>query len=98
MIAFGGQPLTANIVTMAVLGAMVMYISAMASLFVLRRREPDLPRSFPAIGYPWVPGIALVLAVVCLGTVIWSNPGVSLAFGGLMTAAVAGNMLCGVER
>ena len=98
VIAFGGQPLTANIVTMAVLGAMVMYISAMASLFALRRREPDLPRSFPAIGYPWVPGIALVLAVVCLGTVIWSNPGVSLAFGGLMTAAVAGNMLCGVER
>ena len=98
VIVLGGQPLTANIVTMAVLGAMVMYISAMASLFVLRRREPDLPRSFPAIGYPWVPGLALVLAIFCLGTVIWSNPGVSLVFGGLMTAAVAGHMLYGVER
>lgn len=98
VIVLGGQPLTANIVTMAVLGAMVMYISAMASLFVLRRREPDLPRSFPAIGYPWVPGLALVLAVFCLGTVIWSNPGVSLVFGGLMTAAVGGHMLYGVER
>jgi ethanolamine permease len=98
VIVLGGQPLTANIVTMAVLGAMVMYIAAMASLFVLRRREPELPRSFPAIGYPWVPGIALVLAVFCLVTVIWSNPGVSLVFGGLMTTAVVGHMLFGVEQ
>jgi len=97
-IVFGGQPLTANIVTMAVLGAMVMYISAIASLFVLRVREPELPRSFPAVGYPWVPGLALVLAVGCLATVVWSNPGVSLAFGGLMTAAVAGHLAFGSER
>lgn len=97
-VVFGGQPLTANIVTMAVLGAMVMYITALASLFVLRAREPELPRSFPAVGYPWVPGLALVLAVGCLATVIWSNPGVSLAFGGLMTAAVAGHLACGAER
>ena len=97
-VVFGGQPLTANIVTMAVLGAMVMYITALASLFVLRAREPELPRSFPAVGYPWVPGLALVLAVGCLATVIWSNPGVSLAFGGLMTAAVAGHVACGAER
>ena len=98
VVVLGGQPLTANIVTMAVLGAMVMYISAMASLFVLRRREPELPRSFPALGYPWVPGLALLLAFFCLGTVIWSNPGVSLVFGGLMTVAVVGHMLFGLER
>lgn len=95
---FGGQPLTANIVTMAVLGAMVMDISAMASLFVLRVREPELPRSFPAVGYPWVPGLALVLAICCLVTVVWSSPGVSLAFGGLMLAAVAGHLTFGAER
>lgn len=97
-IVFGGQPLTANIVTMAVLGAMVMDISAMASLFVLRVREPELPRSFPAVGYPWVPGLALVLAICCLVTVVWSSPGVSLAFGGLMLAAVAGHLTFGAER
>jgi ethanolamine permease len=98
VVVLGGQSLTANIVTMAVLGAMVMYISAMASLFVLRRREPDLPRSFPAIGYPWVPGLALFLAIFCLATVIWSNPGVSLVFAGLMAAAVVGHWLFGMER
>ena len=33
------------------------------ALFVLRRREPDLPRPFRAWGYPWSAGIVLVGAV-----------------------------------
>ena len=90
LVEFGGQPLTANIVTMAVLGAMVMYITSMASLFVLRWREPELPRPFPARGYPWVPALALVLAVGCLATVVWSNPGLSLVFACLIGAAIVG--------
>lgn len=97
LVEFGGQPLTANIVTMAVLGAMVMYITSMASLFALRWREPELPRPFPARGYPWVPALALVLAVGCLATVVWSNPGLSLVFAGLIAAAVIGQRLWGGE-
>jgi len=92
VVEFGGQPLTANIVTMSVLGAMVMYVTVLVSLFVLRRTEPDLHRPFPAVGYPWVPGLALVLAAVCLATVVVANPGVSLAFGGLLAAAVGGSL------
>ncbi|MNC95007.1 hypothetical protein D3C83_120090 [compost metagenome] len=34
-----------------------------ASLFVLRRREPDLPRPYRAIGYPVIPAIVLLGAV-----------------------------------
>ena len=41
LIQFGGQSLTANIVTMSVFGAIVMYILSMASLFKLRRRGRD---------------------------------------------------------
>jgi amino acid transporter len=41
--SFGGQSLTANIVTMSVFGAIVMYILSMASLFKLRRSEPRWP-------------------------------------------------------
>jgi basic amino acid/polyamine antiporter, APA family len=36
------------------------YTLSFVSLFVLRRREPDLPRPFRVPGYPWLPGIALV--------------------------------------
>ncbi|MCW7538347.1 ethanolamine permease [Aquabacterium sp. A7-Y] len=84
LITLGGQTLTANIVTMAVLGAIVMYIMSMASLFALRRKEPSLARPFPAIGYPLFPAVALGLAVVCLVTMVWFNPLVSALFAGLM--------------
>ena len=40
----GGQSLTANIVTMAVLGALLMYVLSMAALFKLRATEPRLAR------------------------------------------------------
>jgi len=89
LIQFGGQTLTANIVTMSVLGAIVMYIMSMLSLFVLRKKEPALLRPFPALGYPLVPAIALGLAVVCLITMVWFNPLVSGLFAVLMALAYA---------
>src|SRR6195952_3629060 len=70
-VKFGGQTLTANIVTMAVLGAIVMYLISMAALFKLRRSEPDMPRSYRAPFYPVFPAIALALAVVCLVAMVW---------------------------
>ncbi len=47
-VTIGGLPLTANIVTMSVFGAIVMYITSMAALFKLRRSEPALSRPFRA--------------------------------------------------
>jgi basic amino acid/polyamine antiporter, APA family len=35
------------------------YAATFASLFVLRRREPDTPRPYRAWGYPWIPGLVL---------------------------------------
>ncbi|AKJ32180.1 ethanolamine permease [Caldimonas brevitalea] len=97
-VTLGGQTLTANIVTMAVLGAIVMYIVSMASLFALRRREPQLPRPFPALGYPVVPAIALGLAVVCLLTMVYFNPLVSALFAALMAVAYGYFRLTAVQR
>ncbi|GAA0746760.1 ethanolamine permease [Ideonella azotifigens] len=87
LITIGGQTLTANIVTMSVLGAIVMYIISMVSLFALRKKEPNLERPFPAIAYPVLPAVALVLAVGCLVTMIWFNPLVSGLFLGVMALA-----------
>lgn len=36
------------------------------SLFMLRRREPDLPRPFRAYLYPWLPGFVMVVDVALL--------------------------------
>jgi len=42
------------------------YTLSYASLFMLRRREPDMPRPYRAWGYPWTTGIALLASAVFL--------------------------------
>lgn len=81
-----GMSLTAAMITMAVFGAIVMYIMSMLSLFKLRQREPALARPFLAPGYPLVPSIALLLAVVCLVAMAWFNPVIGLVFTVFMAA------------
>ncbi len=98
LFSFGGQTLTANIVIMAVFGAIVMYIMSMLSLFVLRKKEPTLARPFPAIGYPVFPAIALVLAVVCLGAMIYYNTLLAAVFAGLMAVSYGLFMWGGGKR
>ena len=84
LIKIGGQSLTANIVTMSVFGAIVMYILSMASLFKLRTSEPRLARPFRAPVFPLFPAFALVAAVICLVTMVYFNPLMAGLFVGLM--------------
>ncbi|MBB3638211.1 MULTISPECIES: ethanolamine permease [Variovorax] len=97
-VQFGGQTLTANIVTMAVLGAIVMYLISMAALFKLRRSEPDLLRTYRAPFYPVFPAIALGLGVVCLGAMVWFNGMLTLLFVVLMAAAYGYFLLTSGQR
>ena len=85
-IKIGGLTLTANIVTMAVFGAILMYIISMLSLFRLRRTEPEMARPFRAPCYPYFPAFALLGACVCMATMIYYNPlifGLFVAFLGM---------------
>jgi ethanolamine permease len=84
-VSFGGQSLTANIVTMSVFGAIVMYIVSMASLFRLRRNEPRLARPFAAPVYPLFPAFALGAALVCLATMVYFNALIAGLYLALMT-------------
>ena len=81
---FAGQTLTANLITMSVFGAIVMYIVSMLSLFALRKKEPFLDRPFAAVAYPIFPAIALGLATISLLTMIYFNPQLTVVFFGLM--------------
>jgi ethanolamine permease len=98
LFSFGGQTLTANIVTMSVFGAIVMYIMSMLSLFALRKKEPNLARPFPAIGYPVFPAIALALAVLCLAAMVYYNTLLAGVFAGIMILAYVVFMLGGSKR
>lgn len=58
--------------------AVVITILLVISLFLLRRREPDLPRPYLAKGYPFLPLIVLLIAVLLFVGYIVSNPYPSL--------------------
>ncbi|WP_049622389.1 ethanolamine permease [Frateuria defendens] len=89
LVQLGGQPLTANIVTLSVFGAVTMYIVAMLAQLKLRRREPGLARPFRAPCHPWFPLVALLAAVLCLVTMVVYNPLLFAVFLALFALAAA---------
>jgi ethanolamine permease len=54
---------TAEIITISVFGAITLYIISMITVFVLRLKEPGLPRPFHVPLYPAFPIIALTIAI-----------------------------------
>jgi ethanolamine permease len=71
---------TDQIVTISVLGAVTLYVFAMITLLVLRRKEPELERPYRAPFYPVFPVVALVLGLACLVALVWLNIILSLIY------------------
>jgi ethanolamine permease len=64
---------TDQIIILAALGAVVMYIISMFALFALRKKEPNLERPFSVPFYPFFPAVALLLSLICLIAIIYYN-------------------------
>jgi ethanolamine permease len=78
---------TSQVIILSVLGAVVMYMMSMISLFMLRHKEPELQRPFRSPFYPVFPFIALLLSIVCLVAIVYYNLFLSVIFlAGLVTA------------
>ncbi|HEX2536132.1 MAG TPA: ethanolamine permease [Chitinophagaceae bacterium] len=75
---------TAEIITLAVFGALTLYILAMITLLRLRKREPGLDRPFKVPFYPLTPVVALVIASGSLVAMIIYNGRLALVYGGLL--------------
>src|SRR5581483_4052687 len=58
--------LYSNLLDWVISAALIFYILTIAGVFQLRRKRPDLPRPYKVIGYPLVPALYIVLAVVVL--------------------------------
>ncbi len=98
LITFAGQTLTANIVTMSVFGAIVMYVTSMLSLFKLRKSAPDLQRPFRAPFYPAFPLFALVASLIALASMIYNNLQVFGVFVAIVVLAFVYFRLNGARR
>jgi ethanolamine permease len=79
---------TAQIIIISVMGAVLMYMMSMISLFILRKKEPELERPFTSPFYPYFPAIALVFSAICLVAIIYYNWLLSLIFFGGLGAAI----------
>ncbi len=57
--------------TYVIFGMMFSYTLTVIGLFVLRWKRPDIPRPYRCTGYPWLPAIYVLVAVVwTLNTII----------------------------
>jgi APA family basic amino acid/polyamine antiporter len=71
------------------------YLSALVSLLVLRRREPDLPRPFRVWGAPWTVVVVMAGYLAILGGVVTGAPrDAAIAIDGL----AAGYAVCCLTR
>ncbi|MGH8211347.1 MAG: APC family permease [Steroidobacteraceae bacterium] len=57
-----------------ILGIWPFYALAVAGVFVLRRRRPDLPRPYRVWGYPVVPLLFLVASLGMIANALWIDP------------------------
>jgi basic amino acid/polyamine antiporter, APA family len=62
-----------------IFGSWILYAMATASVFVLRRKRPDLPRPYKTFGYPAVPLLFLAGATVLEISTLWTKPRQSIA-------------------
>jgi APA family basic amino acid/polyamine antiporter len=62
-----------RLLAMAAFLYVAIYITGFAALFVLRKREPELPRPFKAWGYPWTTLIVLAGSLLFLVGAIISD-------------------------
>lgn len=84
---------TTEIITIAVFGALTLYVIAMVSLVVLRKKEPELHRPFKVPFYPVSPVLALIIAVVSLLAMTYYNWQLALIYFALMVVSFIGYKL-----
>jgi ethanolamine permease len=89
---------TSEIIILSVLGAIVMYLMSMISLFLLRIKDPKMERPFAAPFYPVFPAIALIISSICLVAIIYYNFQISLIFSGGMVLAILVLILLGKHK
>jgi ethanolamine permease len=78
---------TGEIITIAVFGALVLYVISLITIFALRKNHPQMERPFKVPFYPVAPAIGLVIAVVALVAVTYYNQMLALIFAGIMAVA-----------
>jgi APA family basic amino acid/polyamine antiporter len=76
-----------QLIALAAVLYVLNYVSAYVAVFVLRFREPQIPRPFRAIGFPVTTGLVLVGSILFLTAAIADDPRSGGLAGGLILIA-----------
>jgi APA family basic amino acid/polyamine antiporter len=71
-----------------IFGSWILYLMTAVSVFVLRRKRPDLARPYRVIGYPVVPVLFIGVAALLLVSTLQTRPRESLMGLGLMALGI----------
>jgi APA family basic amino acid/polyamine antiporter len=71
-----------------IFGSWILYLMTAVSVFVLRKKRPDLVRPYRVLGYPVVPVLFVLVATALLGSTIQTRPRESLMGLALMALGV----------
>ena len=57
-----------------VFAVLIFYVLTIFGLFILRRKKPDLERPYKAFGYPVIPALYIVLAIIIMAILLVYKP------------------------
>jgi basic amino acid/polyamine antiporter, APA family len=64
--------------TYVIFASWILYGMTTAAVIVLRKKRPDLPRPYRALGYPWVPVVFVLVALALVLSTLFDSPRESL--------------------
>jgi APA family basic amino acid/polyamine antiporter len=76
--------------TYVMFGMVLSYTLTVVGLFVLRWKRPDIPRAYRCTGYPWLPGIYVLIGSAWTLNTIFTRPRESLAGAIIVLIGVPG--------
>ena len=76
--------------TFVMYGMVLFYALAVVGLFILRRKRPDVPRPYRCLGYPWVPGLYVLITAAWTLNIVFTRPKEALAGTLIMLIGVPG--------
>ncbi len=75
-----------ELLTYVVFAGWIFYALGAASIFVYRRRHPEMPRPFRVPGYPWTPWLFILAATAIVVNTLISQPSRALVGIGIVLA------------
>lgn len=64
--------------TYVIFASWILYGMTTAAVIVLRRKQPDMPRPYRTVGYPWVPATFVLVALALVLSTLRDSPRESL--------------------